>query len=693
MRKSQAYGISIFIYSIAIAILLIIGMIGISKQIDLYSADVLYKQIAVGAVDAVEGIKNLLSSERAYMVEKALYLSADFSGYPYLKLTLEGNGEDKVTRCGVSNVGVDFIPEKVVPYFKDDKCIPGWDSIVNSIKSNLRSFSNLQPSIAQALLVSQGIDLSNAGYVFSMDTSDLDDKGVIHTKWVLNTGKLHFVFPNRYTDIVEYSMPTLIELDTKTNIKKLYDSMKSFVSNRELDNYLNTPGESPIPIIIDKDGRINNPPREEPFRDLVNFTLTNYPSSPNPCNGFSLSQLSSLSDEYSKTCGVETYVNSSTGLLIVKKYTGDCASSTDLNDTAMKCVLNATINNINKKFSSVIRKDVASLNVLYPISGGRTVRLYHNGDYFSSNIINQVIDGKGFYKEDYCAVETPYSQCYGFVKLESGDNIRINLNNFEIDTIVLTFKGDEKDISISYESGGYIYNVTKEMPVNITNLQDGSKQLTVTIPSSEVHFLYIYASGEVKLAEVDAYTTNDNYRVLFKSFNLTFNGMDTLKKEKYIAIDIDNGTVAPHDYAEPNPQDCSITLKDEVKKYAVTTEGGSCADSNHVCCNGLQCCDSGQYAGQCRTTCECKHIGDACSSSDECCANEKCIDNHCCGSYNARCSSDNDCCSGYSCSNQHADFYRCCIKDGDTTADGTGCCSGNAKKVGKLYECVPEGVE
>lgn len=80
-KKSQVYGLSGFIYAIAIAIILIVGLLGLSKEYDLKSAAGLYRFSSVMATKNAEIVKKLMDQERGYAIDKSLFITGAFGGY------------------------------------------------------------------------------------------------------------------------------------------------------------------------------------------------------------------------------------------------------------------------------------------------------------------------------------------------------------------------------------------------------------------------------------------------------------------------------------------------------------------------------------------------------------------------------------------------------------------------------------
>ena len=79
-KKAQVYGLSAFIYALAIAVVLLVGLIGMSKDFETKSQAATYRHYTSIITKNAETLKKEMEQERAHALDKALYLTAAHGG-------------------------------------------------------------------------------------------------------------------------------------------------------------------------------------------------------------------------------------------------------------------------------------------------------------------------------------------------------------------------------------------------------------------------------------------------------------------------------------------------------------------------------------------------------------------------------------------------------------------------------------
>ena len=79
--RSQIYGILGLMYTLAIGILLIVAMVGTSKQFSWQSSAPLYRFSMIALSSSMNKVKTFLQQERVYAVDRALFYTGAFGGY------------------------------------------------------------------------------------------------------------------------------------------------------------------------------------------------------------------------------------------------------------------------------------------------------------------------------------------------------------------------------------------------------------------------------------------------------------------------------------------------------------------------------------------------------------------------------------------------------------------------------------
>ena len=684
--KSQTYGLSVFIYAIAISVVLIVGLIGISRDMETFSQNSFQKAMALQSVKSAESFKNSLDSERAYVVDSAIFKTGIAGGYTLQDLS-STNPPSPAATCGVKKVELSFLGEKYVPYWNSLSCVTPWSTIESSLKKYL-SFSTMLSSDISSALSAISKSSVHINYIPKYDFSKFESEGIIKSTWI-PTGTKYISFSSPpYNPIVTYKFEPFIQLTTKSNFPKLYNVAKDYVSHNFFVNYLSDPHSSPLPLVVDVDVDSAPVTHDQPFKDLLLYVIQSYPDSPNNCG--TPPSINSVSDYYQHDCTVVTKVNNDNGLLYIDKYKGYCYSSYNrisADQTAIKYILCKVINNIDKKLSKVIRIDVASKN------NGATAELEESdGSVYTDSAVYQIIDDKNkmlitSQESDKCA-PPPYDYhiCYSCMRMIQGWDVIVSLNDatssssdYIINTINITTDG-------SYADGDYTVMImgsdnnwedisyyTKIYPPKSVKSASGNVDI-FNLPSLHLKKIKIIANSQLCVIEVDAFTAVRNFKVTPTGFNLTYHGSgSSVTSDEYTAIDIDDGRLAPRDYANPNPNDCSTSTPDG--KTAIKTQGESC-DATHICCGSLNCCNTiNDKNGKCYSDC-CGTAGQSCDANSPCCSGESCVDGVCttqtCHSLGGSCSSSSDCCSGF-CNTYNRCDNTGCVLHGDS-CDGGSCC-------------------
>ena len=630
--KAQIYGVSTFIYTIAIAIVLIIGMIGLSKDIEAASQAGFYRFSALSAVKNAELLKKLMDEERQYAVDKALFITGAFGGYstkdlvpiknctisecentcpqdtscidddplnPYYGLcnnTTSGeivSPEDcypKFQNCGKLDVEISFLGEKQLPNWKrySNKCIPSEEQVFETFKEYIDTmFSSPDERVINSIAAATLQPVFFNYYLDFNYTKDVSED-VIQTRWYPVGQIINMIKYPPKNPVVEYEFSPYVHLYTKTPFKKLYNESKNIVENNEFNRLLNDPKNSPIPTVIDVDFSIKkhykdgtevtyNPTIPSYGEALLNYIDSNetlYPTNnPNDCSGYQKG--SNLLD------GCTVHVINSNGKLKIKDFSSDCNSNT-------KYILCKIVNGINKQLmTKPIKKNVA---------------LDEAADIYSSYCTvwrkNHAIDG-----------ETEVNYPYGFSLIPVGCPTTIKLKKpYEISSLkIYLYNGYNYKYKI-YASPNCvnwttIVDATDDWHTgveewNITPTKVLCFNITPTESTENYHRMYV--------VEFQAFSTID-YRYELLEFNLTFEGGRKTDSIIYNATDIQSGGDAPPDVANPDPRDCQDGVcQDET--YCSNFPGDPCPccgsdDTGDFGGPGLICCDAAYADAQLKDTC------------------------------------------------------------------------------------------
>lgn len=463
-KKAQVYGLSTFLYALAIAIVLVIGLVGMSKEFSERSEAGLYRFGSVITGKNAELIKKLLDQERSYALDKSLFITAAHGGYSshedlvktsdcsiaegvdgcYTSCTEAmqkavdnneysgtivnwacGTGEkvddvlvekgvcynvespaeqfkpsfncyagivssDGTKSCGIKDdLQLPYIGEKITPYWKKGpyNCVPDLNEKVKYVFSDFANmFSRPDQFIINSLKSSTGSNV-DFNYVFKLgcfpgsdDPNCNTGEDEIEVSWFpVGTAKgITLSYPPG-DPVIDYTFNTFVNSISNTQFFKIYQESKQYVDDEELGKYLiGEYKDHPIPTVIDedfvigvgtRDGELNcttkpdgdpcpaDDPRcgfgneycnqdlddmPRPFRALVEYAMTYPDGTPNTCGPV---VASAVSRTYPYDCTAHA-VRQSDGLLKVTRYAG-CNSGNSVDDAAIKCVLQRTINKIN----------------------------------------------------------------------------------------------------------------------------------------------------------------------------------------------------------------------------------------------------------------------------------------------------------------------------------------------------------
>jgi hypothetical protein len=359
-KRSQVYGLSAFIYAIAIAIILIIGLIGLSKEYDLKSAAGLYRFDSVLTTKTAEILKKIMDQERGYAVDKSLFITGAFGGYsPDVDLI---NGCDSSCNsyycapgcfpnvkgvsgtCGAIINDIPYMGEKIVPRWNyyGTICTPSIDYMISKTFMEFASQRFVNPSDLLINAMSAATQ-SQLNLQYQMQLNSVNDtSGVIETSWYSPSQADIVLKTPADNPIIEYSFKPFVHIYSNTSFFKIYRAAALFAEQSTLGNLLLS-NPTVVPTIIDE------PDKESlrPFIALVSYSKT-LPNTPNSCPDSDL-DLSKVSAEFSEDCTVHVVTNS--GQLIIDSYSGTCSNGNSDDKVALKCVMARVVNNINQKIN------------------------------------------------------------------------------------------------------------------------------------------------------------------------------------------------------------------------------------------------------------------------------------------------------------------------------------------------------
>ena len=374
-KKSQVYGLSAFIYAIAIAIILIIGLIGLSKEYEMKSSAGLYRFSSVIVTKNAEIIKKLMDQERGYAIDKSLFITAAFGGYsPDVDLILNTTtGTYPKVPCGAKINPVAYMGEKVVPYWKKygTLCVPTVDYMMDNTFTEFAGSVFVNPSQLLSGSISAATrTVLNMQYKLQINNIN-ETSGIIETSWFVNMDQDAIKLtapPPPDKPVVEYSFKPFIHIFSNTEFFNVYREAKDFVGATGSPSRFSPMifNQAMIPLIIDEDFLVgmknasifqgctgdltpsgnctmNFTDIPHPFRTLVEYANNSLPNTPNSCYFYP-----NVSNNYPHLCAVTASVNSD-GQLIVDntKYAEYCKTDDSNDGNAMRCVMKRVVNNIN----------------------------------------------------------------------------------------------------------------------------------------------------------------------------------------------------------------------------------------------------------------------------------------------------------------------------------------------------------
>ena len=328
-KKSQLYGLSAFIYAIAIAVMLIVGVMGISKDYQTRSTAGQYRFYSVVATKNAQIVKSLLDQERSFVVDKALYFTGAYGGYnPYSemfytrncsaygcddgascnlcpdsyeeetvycshdlggKCVYEEDGVEipvsvddgvkvyieKLEDCGIRNVDTSFVPEKRLPYWSGSDCIPPPSRLENVFKTLAGDLLG-EPDQRIIMPLQAGSDEIRT-FNYKMKLNRFNDDGVIDVNWLpLGVDELRISIPPRpEAPVVDYSFSVFAKTVKETQFFDIYEKAVQ-IAEGEMDSKMvrNLPGKVGFSV---KTGEVNssgtyeniNPVDYNPFKGLA----------------------------------------------------------------------------------------------------------------------------------------------------------------------------------------------------------------------------------------------------------------------------------------------------------------------------------------------------------------------------------------------------------------------------------------
>lgn len=299
-KKAQVYGLSSFLYALAIAIVLVIGLLGMSKEFDQKSEASFYRFGSVITAKNAELIKKLLDQERAYATDKSMFITGAFGGYsPNKDLVKTSNCTlaedsgcgycrdfdgledcDRLTGlcndsadkqqlvvfdcyanvkdpngnlCGVKEINLPYLGEKNVVYWKNYgyNCIPDEEKIKSTLTSFAEFFGAPDPRITTALSTTTQ-EIVDFNYAFKLD--DLTEDNIEVSWFPVGSGKGITISYPPDKKLVQYSFNPFVHTISKTDFFKLYQESKQSVENKEVESFLTERvSDTPIPVVVDED--------------------------------------------------------------------------------------------------------------------------------------------------------------------------------------------------------------------------------------------------------------------------------------------------------------------------------------------------------------------------------------------------------------------------------------------------------
>ena len=148
-KQAQVYGLSSFIYALAIAVVLLVSLIGMSKEFETKSHAATYEGNAVIVSRTAENVKKILEEERRYALDKSLYFTGAYGGSDSF-----GDSQKRSwgTGCGTKdNTMLTYLPEKQIPYWYSSgtNCVPSDDAVITMVTRWTQIFAKPDSDCAQ----------------------------------------------------------------------------------------------------------------------------------------------------------------------------------------------------------------------------------------------------------------------------------------------------------------------------------------------------------------------------------------------------------------------------------------------------------------------------------------------------------------------------------------------------------------
>ncbi len=288
--KSQAYGVLGLMYAVAIGILLIIAIVGTSKQFSYQSSASMYKLWLTILSSNVQKIKMFLQQERAYAVERALFFTSAFGGHSFRDFVPTRNGSicgcasgytpnpdtgacvnsesfyyptcyvDNYTGkiFNVTYIPTDYysaIPEKYVAYWITDfgSSVPSWDEVSYNVRKNIQMlFPIPDPALTTPLsMLGSQMNFRYDAFIYNFTKNEID------VKWIpLGQDKATIAYPDMYNPKIYYSFSLSIVSFIKTDFYSLYLWATKFVKEKEYQTGFEKMNAS-LPMAIDENFVVN----------------------------------------------------------------------------------------------------------------------------------------------------------------------------------------------------------------------------------------------------------------------------------------------------------------------------------------------------------------------------------------------------------------------------------------------------
>ncbi len=289
--KGQIYGILGLMYTLAIGILLVVALVGTSKQFMWQSSAPLYR-FSLGMLSLnLEKVKAFMSQERAYAVDRAAFYTGAFGGYstfndlvPKISANICGcpsgyspiEGDDlhckdssgntvQAKSCFIYDGKKLYVgkinesywttfPEKYFVYwvYDDDSTevsqVPNKDKIKETLVGYMTKLFTLpDPRIVIPLEVLG----ANINFKYAADIQNISGS-YIDVVWVpIGMDSIIINFPSIHP-FINYMMKVSVSSHVRNNIYSLYERSRSFVNNREYDTIFSNPSKGILPTVIDE---------------------------------------------------------------------------------------------------------------------------------------------------------------------------------------------------------------------------------------------------------------------------------------------------------------------------------------------------------------------------------------------------------------------------------------------------------